>query len=168
MKFDCAVSEELRLHILWRKMPLETTNFHKILLIGIIGVAITNVILYLDSFAVKIIMPPRSKIVFVLSVILSSETLTLLISFEQWVLELWYFTWILPVIRPFRGYHYFLPCDLDLGVWRLTLLITFKQWVLDLWYSTWISLVIRPFRGYDYFLTFDLDLGVWPIFFGKL
>ena len=83
-------------------------------------------------------MPPRLKIgghiVFVLSVILSvchsvilsfchsvllSETLTLLITFEQWVLELWYFTWIFSVIRPFPGYHYFLPCDLDLGVWPI-------------------------------------------------
>ena len=44
------------------------------------------------------------------------KTLILLISFEQWVLRLWYFTWIFLVIRPFRGYHYFLPCDLDLGV----------------------------------------------------
>ena len=33
------------------------------------------------------------------------------------MLELLYFTWIFPVIRPFRGYHYFLPCDLDLEVW---------------------------------------------------
>ena len=37
-------------------------------------------------------------------------------TFEQWVLELWYFTWILPVIRPFCGYHYFWHCDLDLEV----------------------------------------------------
>ena len=74
------------------------------------------------------VMPPRSKIV-ILSFcifrhsVLLSETLTLLITFEQWVLELWYFTWIFSVIRPFRGYHYFLPCDLDLGVrpifWKL-------------------------------------------------
>ena len=71
-------------------------------------------------------------IVFVLSFILSfcnsvinsgllSETLTLLITFEQWVLELWFFTWVFPVIRPFVGYHYFLPCDLDLGVWPINL-----------------------------------------------
>ena len=45
------------------------------------------------------------------------KTLTLLITIEQWVLELWYFTWVSLVIRPFRGYHYFLPCDFDLGVW---------------------------------------------------
>ena len=49
------------------------------------------------------------------SVILS-ETLTLLITFEQRMLELWYFTWVFLVIRPFCGYHYFLPCDLYLGV----------------------------------------------------
>ena len=35
------------------------------------------------------------------------KTLTLLITFEQWVLELWYFTWVSLVIKPFRGYHYF-------------------------------------------------------------
>ena len=42
------------------------------------------------------------------------KTLTLLITFEQRVLELWHFTWVFLVVRPFRGYHYFLPCDLDL------------------------------------------------------
>ena len=56
------------------------------------------------------------------SVILS-KTLTLLITFEQWVLELWYFTWVSSHI-----YHYFLPCDLDLGVWlkkmKLTLVLS--------------------------------------------
>ena len=45
------------------------------------------------------------------------KNLTLLITFEQWVLELGYFTWLFPGIRPFCGYHYFLPCDLDFGVW---------------------------------------------------
>ena len=39
------------------------------------------------------------------------KTLTLLITFEQWVLEVWYFTWIFPVIRPFRGCHYFWHCN---------------------------------------------------------
>ena len=47
------------------------------------------------------------------------KTLTLLITSEQWVLELWYFKWVFFVMRPFRGYHYFLPCDLDLGVWPI-------------------------------------------------
>ena len=80
----------------------------------------------------RIFLCPRDRrlgehFVFVLSVILSfcnsvllSETLTLLITFEQWVLELIYITLIVfPVIRPFRGYHYFLPSDLDLGVWLI-------------------------------------------------
>ena len=35
------------------------------------------------------------------------ENLTLLITFEQWVLEPWYFTWVSLEVRPFRGYHYF-------------------------------------------------------------
>ena len=43
------------------------------------------------------------------------KTLTLPITFEQWVLELWYFTWVFIVIGLLRGYHYFLICDLDLG-----------------------------------------------------
>ena len=50
--------------------------------------------------------------------VLLSKTLTLLITFEQWVLELRYFTWIFPVIRCFCGYHYyfflFLPVTLTL------------------------------------------------------
>ena len=105
------------------------------------------------------------------SVILS-ETLTLLITFEQWMLELWYFTWLSLVIRPFRGYHYFLPGDLDLGVWPIlkksTLLITIEQWVLELWYFTWVFLVIRPFCGYHFIWPCDLDLGLWPIFLKTL
>ena len=47
------------------------------------------------------------------------KTLTLIKTFEQWVLKLWYFTCVFLVIRPFRGYHYFLHCDLDLGVWPI-------------------------------------------------
>ena len=47
------------------------------------------------------------------------KTLTLrhVITFEQCVLELWYFTWIFLVLRPFREYQHFWPCDLDPGVW---------------------------------------------------
>ena len=47
------------------------------------------------------------------------KTLTLLITCEQWVIELWYFKWVFPVLRPFWGYHYFLHCDLVLGVWPI-------------------------------------------------
>ena len=41
------------------------------------------------------------------------------VSTEQWVLELGYFTWVFIVLNPFRGCHYFLHCDLDLGVWPI-------------------------------------------------
>ena len=47
------------------------------------------------------------------------KTLTVLITFELWVLELWYFTWVFLVIRPIRWYHNFWPCDLDLRVWPI-------------------------------------------------
>ena len=91
------------------------------------------------------------------------KNLTLQITFKQLVLELWYFTWVILVIRLFRGYHYFLTCDFDLGNWPifwklLTLLITFKQWVLELWYFIWVFFVIRPL------FPCDLDLGIWPMF----
>ena len=77
------------------------------------------------------------------------KTLNLLITFEQWVLELWYFTWVFLGIRPFRGDHYFFtPCPWPLWLTyffkTLTLLITFELWVLELWYCTWVFLVIRP------------------------
>ena len=58
------------------------------------------------------------------------KTLTLLTSFEQWVLELWYFTWVSLVIRPFRGFHNFVPCDLDLGVGPIF-------WNFNLAYNFW-------------------------------
>ena len=47
------------------------------------------------------------------SVILS-ETLTSLITFEQWMLELWYFTCVFLVIRPFRIPLFFYPVTLTL------------------------------------------------------
>ena len=88
------------------------------------------------------------------------------ITFEHRVLELWYFKWVFLVTRPLRGYHNFLPCDLDL--WNFThflktstLLITIEQWVLELWYFTWAFLVTRPFRWYHHFWPCDLDLGAW-------
>ena len=67
------------------------------------------------------------------------KTLTLLITFEQWVLELWYFTRIFPVIRPSCGlfltlWHW--PWSLTHFLKTLTLLITFKHWVLELWHFT--------------------------------
>ena len=50
---------------------------------------------------------------------LNFENFNLSNNFWQWVLVLWYFTWIFPVIRPVHGYYYVLPCDLYLGVWPI-------------------------------------------------
>ena len=47
------------------------------------------------------------------------KLLTLLITFEQWVLELWSFKWVSLVIRLFRGFHYF---DLVTLTWKFDLL----------------------------------------------
>ena len=83
------------------------------------------------------------------------------------MLELWYFTWLFLVLRPFCGYHYFLPCDRDLGVWlifwkTLTLLISFKQWVLELCYITWVFQVTIPFRRQQHLWPCDMTLEFVP------
>jgi hypothetical protein len=45
------------------------------------------------------------------------KTFTLPITFEWYVLALWYFTWVFLMARPFHGYKTFWPCDLDLDGW---------------------------------------------------
>ena len=45
------------------------------------------------------------------------KILTLLITFQQLVLELWYFTWIFYETRPSHGNQQFWPCDLNLNDW---------------------------------------------------
>ena len=136
----------------------------------------------IESIEIEInFMPPRSKIrghlVFFLLCIIPpfwhfvnlSETLILLITFEQWKLELWYFTWLLLVARPFSGYQNFwffllqpfhgnqdffllVTLTLEYGLLfekTLTFLITFEKWVLvlELWYFTYF-LVVRSFCWY--------------------
>ena len=53
------------------------------------------------------------------SLIYILKTLTLLITFKQWVLELLCFTWVFFVKRLYCGYQDFLICDLDLGFWPI-------------------------------------------------
>ena len=84
--------------------------------------------------------------------VLLSETITLLITFEQWVLKLWYFTGIFPVIRPLSLTMWPWLWSLSHFFKTLTLLITFEQWQLELLYFTLVFLVIRPFRGFHCFL----------------
>ena len=40
-----------------------------------------------------------------------------MLTFNPWVLELWCFTWVYLVLILFRGYLFYWPYDLDLGVW---------------------------------------------------
>ena len=44
------------------------------------------------------------------------EALTMLITLDEWMLELWYFTGVSLVIRPFRGSHFFYPVTLALEI----------------------------------------------------
>ena len=48
--------------------------------------------------------------------VLLSETLTSLITSEQWVLKLWYFKLVFLLTRPFSSYHFLKPCNLELGL----------------------------------------------------
>ena len=98
-----------------------------------------------------------------------SKALTLLITFQPWVLELWYFKCVFFVTRPLHGYQHIFtqwpwPLCLTYFLKTLTLLITFKQWVLELWYFTWVFLVTRTFCCLQHFWLCDLDLWVWPTF----
>ena len=65
----------------------------------------------------------------------------LLITYEHWVLELWYLTWVFLVTRLFRVNHTFFtlcpwPWSFTYFLKTLTLLITFEQWELEHWYFT--------------------------------
>ena len=110
-------------------------------------------------------MPPRSWGILFLSclsffhchsvILWNSETLTLLITFVQWVLKLCHFTWIFLVIKPFCGYHYFysVTLTLEFDPFFENFNPAFKQWALELWYFTWKFPVIWLFLGYHYFFT---------------
>ena len=116
--------------------------------------------------------PPRSKIGahfdFVLChSVLLSETLTLLITFDQRVLELLYFTWIFSMIRPFSGYHYF--------VTLVTLTLEFDPFFENFnlfnnfWTASARALIFQMNNPCDktfpwvplFFLLYYLDLGVF-------
>ena len=84
------------------------------------------------------------------------KTLTLLITFEQWVLNFWYFTWVCLVTGPFCGW----PCNL--GVWptfenfNLVKYFTFEQWMIEFSYFTQVT---RSLCGYQHFYPVTSTLG---------
>ena len=87
----------------------------------------------------------------------SSENLTLLITFEQYVLELWYFTWVIIVTRPFRTYQYFFT----LWPWPWSLTYFKKNFLYNFWTVSarallfiTSTLVTRPFSFFT--------LWPWP------
>ena len=102
--------------------------------------------------------------------VLLSETLTLLITFEQWVLELWYFTWI------FRDKTFlWVPLFFTLWPWPWSLTHFLKachkkQWVLELWYFTWIFIYVStiffypwPWSLTHFFENFNLANNFWTV-----
>ena len=89
------------------------------------------------------------------------KILTLLITFEQWVLELQYFTWVFLVIRPFVGtiifYLVTLTWEYDLFFQNFNLANNF--WIVSARaiYFTWISLLMRSFCRYLIFWPWHLN-----------
>ena len=89
--------------------------------------------------------------------VLLSETLTLLKHFEQWVLELWYFTWVFLVITSF---FYPVTFTLEFDPFFENFNLANDSWTVNAiehWYFTGISLVMRYFCWYltVWNLTFD-------------
>ena len=101
------------------------------------------------------------------------KTFTIIISFEQPVLELWYFTWVFFVTKPFYGYQHLLPCDLDLVTLTLEFDLFSKNFNLANNFWTVSARVLlfhlsifcdKFFLWIPLFLPCDVDLGVSPIF----
>ena len=109
-----SVSIKRNIHLYWSMFWLELGK-----IICICKKNIHHLCIYIMELHSFIYVPPRSKIggISFLSFVHNS----MLISFEQWELELWYFTWAFLVIGPFWEYQ---PCDLDIGNW----LIFWKFW----------------------------------------
>jgi hypothetical protein len=68
-------------------------------------------------FPVKVyILPSRQTVILNFDLVLK-KTLTWAISFELYVLELWYLRYRCIMKRPFFWYQDFWPCDFDLELW---------------------------------------------------
>ena len=91
------------------------------------------------------------------------------INFKQWVLELWYFTWVFLVLwQDLSVKTNILTCGLNLGVWlyffkSLSLLSEWTVRVRTLLFHMSI-LWNKNFPWVPTILPCDLDLGVWPTF----
>ena len=97
-----------------------------------------------------------------------SKFVTLLITCEQWVLELWYFRWVFLMIRPLMStiifYTMTLTLEFDLLYENLNLANIFGTVSARVLIFHMSLLVARLFRVYQQFWPCDLDLGVWLTF----
>jgi hypothetical protein len=90
------------------------------------------------------------------------KTLTLVISFESWVLQFLVFHTSISCDKIFIWIPNIWPRDFDLGVWttyEFLILVTYFQWCgLEVLYFTWMLFVTRPFRGINLFNIVALTL----------
>ena len=91
-----------------------------------------------------------------LTLICLLKTLTLVITFEQWMLELWYFTGVFLVTRPFRCYQHFLPLEFNLFSKNSNLANNF--WIVI---TLILHMNISCDKVFQYILIF-LTLWPWP------
>ena len=108
--------------------------------------------------------------------VILSETLNLLITFEHWMLEHWYFTKYSLRQDLYVGTTYlniFDPLILTLGFGLDFFLQNFnlanRFWTVSasalIFHMTVLFLLTRPFRGYQNFWPSELKRGVRPLFF---
>ena len=90
------------------------------------------------------------------------KNLILLITFEQWLLELWYFTMSIANGKSFPLFFEFVTLTLEFVLLfkKFNLAYNFRKVSARAFIFYWVLLVARPFRVYQHFLPFDL--GVWP------
>ena len=89
------------------------------------------------------------------------KTLTLILSFEQELLGVWYFRWVFQMTRPFHGHQHLWHCDNDLefDLFFEYFSLAHKFWTGFLIFHL-VFLVTRPSRGTNNFfpLTLEFDL----------
>jgi hypothetical protein len=85
------------------------------------------------------------------------KNFTSAISFEWYVLELWYFTWVFIVTKTFHGYQINWTCELDQLIHKFLLNGMYLNFDISHECFFWQDLSMG-------FNKFDLDLSVWPTY----
>ena len=83
----------------------------------------------------------------------------LLITFKQWLLELWYFALVFLMTRPIHGYQHFFTLTFEFG-------LVFEN--LNLVFNLSIEVSARVFYISHESKTKPFDLDIWHVFFLKI